>query len=82
MINTYQERAALQGGVVKAANVATVVGVYADGIALRLPGETAAGEKHYPYNATIAFETGQLVHLCREGGTLIVEYPIGGGMAL
>lgn len=84
MIESYQERAALQADTAKkttTATVATVGAVYDDGITLILPGENTAGVKRYPYNAAIAFKAGQRVHLSRESGTIIVEYPLDHGTA-
>lgn len=61
-------------------NLATVAAVYPDGIVLMLAGETEPGSKRYPYNAACSFEVGQRVHIARESGTIIVEYPIGGSV--
>ncbi|WP_370754572.1 hypothetical protein [Gemmiger formicilis] len=77
MIENYQQRKALET-TAKSGNIATVSAIYSDGIALILPGDTTAAEKHYPYNAAITFSAGQRVHIARESGTIIVEYPIGG----
>ena len=77
MIKNYQERKALET-TARCGSIATVAAVYSDGIALILPGDTSAGDKHYPYNAAIAFAAGQRVHIARESGTIIVEYPIAG----
>lgn len=59
-------------------NIATVSAVYSDGITLILPGNNAPTQKRYPYNSSVTFSSGQRVHILREGGTIIVEYPIGG----
>ena len=77
MIENYQQRKALET-TAKSGNIATVSAIYSDGIALVLPGDTTAADKHYPYNAAITFSAGQRVHIARESGTIIVEYPIGG----
>jgi len=77
LIKTYQEKKSLES-TVKSGSIATVASVHSDGIALILPGDTAASDKHYPYNASATFEPGQRVHIARESGTIIVEYPIGG----
>lgn len=77
MIENYQQRKALET-TAESGNIATVSAIYSDGIALVLPGDTTAAEKHYPYNAAITFSAGQRVHIARESGTIIVEYPIGG----
>ena len=45
MIENYQQRKALEV-TTKSGNIATVNAVYSDGIALILPGETAASDKH------------------------------------
>lgn len=78
MIENYQQRKALEV-TAKSGNIATVSAVYSDGIALILPGDTAASDKHYPFNAAVQFVAGQRVHIARESCTIIVEYPIGGG---
>lgn len=57
-------------------NFATVAAVYDDGISLILPGTAAASAKHYVYNASCQFSPGQRVHIARENGTIIVEYPL------
>lgn len=80
MIENYQQRKALEV-TTKSGNIATVSAVYSDGIALILPGDTAASDKHYPFNAAVQFVAGQRVHIARESGTIIVEYPIGGDRA-
>lgn len=85
MITSEQQRRQIAAGATSktvTGNVATVATVAVDGITLVLPGETAAGTKKYPYNAACTFSPGQRVHIAREGGTIIVEYPIGGMQAL
>lgn len=77
LIETYQKKKSLEV-TSKSGNIATVSAVHGDGIALILPGDTIPSEKHYPYNASATFEPGQRVHIIRESGTIIVEYPIGG----
>ena len=77
MITNNQQRTALNTAA-PVGNIATVAGVYADGIALILPCDDTATGKHYPYNAAAAFAAGQRVHITRESGTILVEYPIGG----
>lgn len=62
--------------------IATVYAIESGGIRLILPGETEPGEKRYPYNAAIDFKDGQRVHIARDGGTIIVEYPIAGGVTV
>lgn len=57
-------------------NIATVAAVYEDGISLILPGTATASAKHYVYNAACSFAPGQRVHIAREGGTILVEYPL------
>lgn len=81
MIQSAQQRAALdaESCMPSSSNIATVSAVSADGITLVLPGESTAGSKLYPYNAACTFAAGQRVHIARESGTIIVEYPIGGG---
>lgn len=78
MIKSYQEREALTKTGAVQSNIATVYGVHGDGISLILPGSDTPTEKHYPFNAACGFAPGDRVHICREGGTIIVEYPLGG----
>lgn len=78
MIKNFQEKAELTPREQSAGCIATVGAVYADGITLQLPGETTVGPKRYPFNAAVVFSPGQRVHIAREGGTIIVEYPLGG----
>ena len=82
IIKSYQEQRAMEPQEVPSIETAVVGNVYSDGIALIFPGETLESRKHYAYNAAIAFQVGQRVHLTRIGtgnaGTYIVEYPIGG----
>ena len=54
LVKNAQEREKLQE-TPTIGNIATVAGVYSDGIALILPGDTEATEKHYPYNASTAY---------------------------
>lgn len=77
LVKNYQQRKQLEQ-TPTSGNIATVAGVYSDGIALLLPGDEVAAEKHYPYNASATFAVGQRVHIVRDSGTIIVEYPIGG----
>lgn len=59
--------------------LATVVGVYSDGLTLRFDGESVARSKHYPCNAAVTFAAGQRVRVEKVGGTYIAAYPIKGG---
>ena len=81
MIQSAQQRAAIeqqaQAGT-SAGNIATVASVSTDGLTLILPGESTAGSKKYPYNHSYVFSAGQRVHIAREGGTIIAEYPLDG----
>lgn len=58
-------------------NFATVGAVYADGLSLIFPGESAASAKHYKCNSAIAFSAGQRVKVFWDSGTCVVEYPVG-----
>lgn len=69
-----------QARIKQTANLATVASVYNDGVTLILPGETSPSAKRYPYNRACSFQPGQRVHIVRESGTIIVEYPIGGSV--
>lgn len=81
MIQSAQQRAALQQQAqadTASGNIATVASVSSTGVTLILPGDTAAGSKIYPYNHSYVFSAGQRVHIAREGGTIIAEYPLDG----
>lgn len=80
MIQNKQQLAALEAAENPYSNIATVAEVRPEGIRLQLAGETYAGSKLYPYNKAATYAVGDRVHLCREGSTIIVEYPIGGGV--
>lgn len=56
---------------------AEVGAVYADGLSLIFPGETAASQKRYKCNTAIRFAAGQRVKILRASGTWVVEYPVG-----
>lgn len=78
MIKNYQQRKELEREATEPANanLATVAGVYSDGISLRFDGELTATTKRYKRNATITFAVGQRVKVAKIAGTYIVEYPI------
>lgn len=57
--------------------LATVGGVYADGLSLIFDGQSAASFKHYKCNTSVVFKANDRVKLCRVAGTYIVEYVIG-----
>lgn len=56
---------------------ATVAAVYSDGLSLLFDGAESASEKHYLCNKSVYFTAGNRVKLCRDSGTIVVEYPIG-----
>lgn len=56
--------------------LATVGGVYADGLSLIFDGQTEASQKHYKRNAAVTFAAGQRVKIVKMSGTYIVEYPV------
>lgn len=81
MITSEQQREALKKQASAStvdACIATVSAVSTDGLTLILPGESSAGSKKYPYNHSYTFSAGQRVHIAREGGTILVEYPLDG----
>ena len=57
--------------------MATVAGVYDDGLSLIFDGQTAPTKKHYRCNTTAVFSAGMRVKVVKISGTLIVEYPVG-----
>jgi hypothetical protein len=59
------------------ANFAVVTGVYSDGLALRIEGESAESRKHYQCNAFEVFHTGARVRIVQDGNTYVAEYVVG-----
>ncbi len=59
------------------ASFATIAGIHSDGVSLIFDGETTARTKHYKVNKAITFSLLDRVHLVKESGTYIVEYPVG-----
>lgn len=57
--------------------IATVGGVYSDGLSLIFPGETTPSGKHYKCNTSVTFRAGDRVKVFYDSGTYIVEYVIG-----
>lgn len=55
--------------------LATVAGVYSDGVTLRIDGSET--KKHYLANASQSFSVGDRVKVAKISGTYIVEYKIG-----
>ena len=55
---------------------ATVANVYDDGISLIFDGQTEPSTKHYKYNSSISFSSGQRVKVIKISGTCVIEYPI------
>lgn len=53
-------------------SIATVSGVYSDGISLIFAGQTEAGEKHYPYNRDVTFSSGDKVVIIKASGTYVI----------
>ena len=79
MIESYQERQALTNTGINEGNIATVAEFNpSKGVRLILPTAEQAGSKYYPYNKNCTFAVGDRVHIVRESGTIIVEYPLGG----
>lgn len=79
MIESYTEQQELEaqertGG---SWTLATVAGVYSDGLSLIFPGESESGGKHYKRNTAIAFSAGQRVLVIPASGTYIVVCPVG-----
>lgn len=57
--------------------LATVGGVYDDGLSLIFDGQLEASQKHYKRNTALTFSAGQRVKIVKMSGTYIVEYPVG-----
>lgn len=57
--------------------LATVGGVYDDGLSLIFDGQSEASQKHYKRNTALTFSAGQRVKIVKMSGTYIVEYPVG-----
>lgn len=56
---------------------ATIGEVYEDGVSLIFDGETEPSQKHYLCNRCCYFAPGDRVRILADGGTYIVEYPVG-----
>lgn len=69
------EAAATQDEIVR--NFATVGEVFDDGVSLIFDGESEPSEKHYLCNRCAVFAAGDRVRILADGGTYIVEYPVG-----
>lgn len=61
-------------------NFATIKEVYADGVTLVFD-DGSSSAKHYRCNASIVFHAGDRVRIINDGGTYVVEYPVGGPLA-
>lgn len=57
--------------------LATVAGIYSDGVSLIFDGQEAATAKHYKVSTTASVSVGSRVKVVQMDGTLIVEYSIG-----
>lgn len=56
---------------------ATVASVETDGVTLLFDGEESAGAKVYKTAAGVVLAPGDRVKVCRDSGTVVVEYAIG-----
>ena len=56
---------------------ATVASVETDGVTLLFDGENEAGAKIYKCAAGVVLHAGDRVKVCRDSGTVVVEYAIG-----
>ena len=56
---------------------ATVSAVSADGISLTLDGQSESGGKKYLVNACALFKAGDRVRIHQDGGSIVVEFPVG-----
>lgn len=56
---------------------ATVAGVTDTGVTLLFDGEESAGSKVYKCAAGVVLHNGDRVKVCRDSGTVVVEYAIG-----
>ncbi len=83
MMLSYQQEKKLEreNSAPRAYQLATVAGVFSDGVTLVFDGEAKARTKHYPCNAAATFVAGQRVRVDKVGGTYIAAYPIKGGTA-
>lgn len=73
----YQEEQKLKGGQTKNINFATVTQILDTGLKLRFDGATKASQKVYKCNREVLFYVGDRVKVFKDGGTYIVEYPVG-----
>lgn len=57
--------------------LATITGVYDDGVSIRIDGENSASLKHYRVNRAATYAVGDRVCVDKVGSTYVVAYPIG-----
>ena len=76
-LETYQDLTASDPNEVQDASFAKIAEVYDDGITLIFDGMIEATQKRYKANRSVIFAVGDRVHLVKESGTYIVEYPVG-----
>ena len=50
--------------------------VYGDGVTLIFDGQVTATTKHYKYNRSVSFSSGQRVVVLPVSGTYVVAFPI------
>ena len=81
MMMDYQTRRRLASAETAPAayQLATVAGIFEDGLTLIFDGEGAARIKHYPCNAAVSFSGGRRVRGERVDGTCVGAYQIKGG---
>lgn len=60
-----------------AAELATVGGVYSDGLTLIFDGQSEATQKHYKCNTAVSFSVGDRVKVAKISGSYVVEYVVG-----
>lgn len=76
MIN-YQEEQKIKEKPTSNINFATVTQVLSTGLKLRFDGSIEASKKVYKCNKEVMFYEGDRVKVFKDGGTYVVEYPIG-----
>jgi predicted proteasome-type protease len=76
---TYQEdkRLELENALPPERSIATVAGVYSDGLTLQFDGESAAGTKRYKYNKAVTFAVGDRVLVVKTSGTYVAICVVG-----
>ena len=77
MIENYQEQKELEEKDPVDSNFARIIDIYANGLLIQIEGESEPRTKLCRCNRFGVFHVGDRVKIIKDGGTYVVEYPIG-----